>query len=81
MSGAKINKLSPEWKAIKAILTEEIEEALSSMEAGLDHEAYQFARGQIALARKVIETVEPTTPVEEVATEDHYGISDPDREY
>lgn len=77
----KINKLSPEWVAIKAMLEAEIEEARTSMEAGQSHEVYQFTRGQIALARKVIEFVEPTTPPKPEQAEDTYGISDPDREY
>lgn len=72
----KINKLSAEWLIIKAELNTLIERARAAMEAGLPVEEYNFFRGQIAVAKEMIEAVEPTRPP--VTTEDDYGISDPE---
>jgi hypothetical protein len=72
-----INKQSVEWQLIKAKLNTIIIAARDAMEStALPMEEYNFLRGQIAVARELIEWVEPTTPP--ITTEDDYGISDPE---
>lgn len=71
----RINKASAEWLIIKAELNTLIDRARAAMEAGVSLEEYHYLRGQIAVAKEIIEGVEPTRPP--VTTEDNYGISDP----
>lgn len=71
----KVNKAGQDWVLIKAKLRSVIERAHAMMESGLSVEEYNSARGQIAVARELIEFVEPTTPP--VTHEDDYGISEP----
>lgn len=72
----RINKLSPDWLMAKAWLDDRIEQSRLSMESGLSSDDYNFERGQIALARALIEAVDPTTPPQTL--EEDYGISTPE---
>lgn len=71
----KINQHSPEWQIIKAELNTMVGMAREQIEFGVTEIDYNFYRGQIALAKELIERVEPTRPP--VTTEEDYGISDP----
>jgi hypothetical protein len=71
----KVNKESPDWAMIKRWLSEQIDDSHSDMERGLTVEEYNKCRGHIALAKALIEWVEPTTPP--LTSEDDYGISAP----
>lgn len=73
---SKVSKFSPEWAIIRAWLKEKIEAGHNYMDGGVSMEEYHFTRGQIALAKALIEEVEPTTPP--VTVEDTYGMSDPE---
>lgn len=72
----RINKSSPEWLIIKAELNTIVAKAREAMEGELAFHEYNFFRGQIAVAKELMEGVEPTTPP--VTTEEDYGISDPE---
>jgi hypothetical protein len=70
-----VNKVGQDWRLIRFRLVEMIDAAHSLMELGLTVEEYQQAVGRVAMARELIEWVEPTTPAPTL--EDDYGISDP----
>ena len=74
----KVNKAGQDWLLMKHKLKAVIATAHANMEAGLSSDEYHAARGQIAVARDLIEMVEPTTPP--VTTEDDYGISDTEQQ-
>ena len=71
-----VNKEGADWKLVKAWLRTSINKAHDAMEAGQSIEEYHFLRGQILLARALIDEVEPATPP--ITTEDNYGISSPE---
>lgn len=71
-----INKLSPDWIVAKQWLQDQIEKSHRNMESPLSPDAYNFERGRIALARDLIEEVEPTSPPQ--TSEEDYGISTPE---
>lgn len=68
-----VNKIGADWVAIKAWLNHKIEQARSDMEAGQTMEEYHNLRGQILMAKLLIEEVEPSTPPQ--TSEDNYGFS------
>lgn len=71
------NKHSGDWALVKTKLNEMVATAFDAMIGPtVDIAEYNFLRGQIVLAKELIEWVEPTTPP--VTTEDNYGISDPE---
>jgi hypothetical protein len=72
----KINKLGGDWLVAKAWLEEQISKSQRTMEGGLSSEEYNFERGRIALARAMVEFVEPTVPPQ--TTEDDYGMTPPE---
>jgi hypothetical protein len=71
-----INKAGADWLILKARINTMIAQSRDAMEAGQSVEEYNFLRGHIAMAKELIEWVEPTTPP--ITTEDTYGISDPE---
>lgn len=71
-----VNKAGGDWLLIKAWLRTQIVKAQSDMEGGAEMSEYHFLRGQIRMARALMDEVEPGTPPE--TTEDDYGISNPE---
>ena len=68
-----VNKSGTDWLVTKGWLTTKIDELHREMEASRTLEDYNYLRGQIALARALIEHVEPTAPPQ--TTEDDYGMT------
>lgn len=73
-----VNKQGQDWVLIRKKLGEAIRDAHAVMEGGVSMEEYHRCRGQIAMARELIEWVDPTTPP--ITHEDDYGISDPEQQ-
>lgn len=73
-----INKVGADWLVMRSRLFTKIADLHKQMEQSLTMEEYHAARGGIALARELIEWVEPSTPVG--TTEEDYGMLDPNRE-
>lgn len=74
---SQVNKAGTDWLVLKAQIHTIIQEAHTRMEQPLSIEQYNFWRGQIAMARDLIEWVEPTAPPQ--TQEEDYGISDPNQ--
>lgn len=70
-----IPKQGAEWLIVKNWLFAKIDEAHSTMDGGVTFDHYNSLCGQVALARELIEKVEPTRPP--LSQEDDYGISQP----
>lgn len=71
-----VNKAGTDWIIIKSWLRTKIEQLHSDMESGQTLEEYNFLRGQIRLARALLDEVEPGTPPQTI--EENYGISTPE---
>lgn len=72
-----VNKSGADWLILRSRLFTSIADMHRKMESPLTLEEYHAARGSIALARELIEWVEPSGPPQ--TTEDDYGISDPNQ--
>lgn len=67
-----MNRLSPEWFALKKKIEAEIEAARGRLEqTGLPLEGTEFIRGEIAALRGVIKLVEPDAPITEPTGTDY----------
>jgi hypothetical protein len=72
---SSVNKAGTDWLLIKSQLNTWIKDTHLVLEGELPLEEYHRLGGEIRLARKLIEWVEPTNPPQTV--EDNYGLSDP----